>query len=81
MSVRYEVYDLHTVATELAGKWTAAACIIRRHNMDVPVLSMTWGQEFATEAEARSFAISAAKGIVDSWKIRRRKPPPQRDVT
>ena len=51
MSVRYGVYDLHTVATELAGKWTATVCIIRRDNMDMPVLSLTWDQEFATEAE------------------------------
>jgi hypothetical protein len=66
MNERYGAHNINAIATPSAGVWRASARISLWGNKESPVIALTWGQDFATEADALAFAISAAKERVDS---------------
>jgi len=69
MSERYGIYELHVVAKLTDGKWLATTSITQWGNADAPAVGLMWGRGFATEAEALSFGISAAKERIDAGGI------------
>jgi hypothetical protein len=66
MNERYGAHNIKAVATETEGTWRASATISLWGDKESPVVALTWGQDFATEADALSFAISTAKKKVDA---------------